>query len=169
MAAGEREQLALGDTPNIAARLQGLAEPNTVVVSAATQRLLLGLFDCQDLGPRRSKASPLRCQVYRVLSESRAQSRLEVEVSTGRLNSLGGQSPRSRVDRRALDSRRKAGDGQVVLLSGEPGIGKSRLVQEVKEQVVQQGAISLEFRCSPYSQNSALYPVIDPPATSVAV
>jgi class 3 adenylate cyclase/predicted ATPase len=158
-AGGKREQLALGNTPNIAARLQGLAAPNTVIVSAATQRLIQGLFDCQDLNLHSVQGVSAPLQVYRVLSESSAQSRLEVEVSTGRLTPLVG-----RANEVGLILERwaaaQAGDGQVVLLSGEPGIGKSRLMQEVKAQVLQQGATSLEFRCLPYYQNSAFYPVI---------
>ncbi len=130
---GRREQLALGETPNIAARLQGLAEPNTVVVSAATQRLMLGLFDCQDLGRQELKGVSAPLQVYRVLSESSAQSRLEVEVSTGRLTPLVGRAHEVGLILERWTAA-QAGDGQVVLLNGEPGIGKSRLVQEVKER-----------------------------------
>jgi class 3 adenylate cyclase/predicted ATPase len=149
----------VGETPNIAARLQGIAESDTVVLSAATQRLVQGLFDCQPLGQRTLKGVSAPLQVYRVVGASRAQSRLEVDVNTGRLTPLVG-----RANELGLVLERwaaaQAGDGQVVLLSGEPGIGKSRLVQEVKERVRPQGATSLEFRCSPYSQNSAFYPVI---------
>jgi predicted ATPase/class 3 adenylate cyclase len=156
---GRREELALGDTPNIAARLQGLAEPDTLLISAATQRLIIGLFDCQDLGRQGVKGVSAPLQVYRILSESSAQSRLEADVSTGKLTPLVG-----RANEVGLILERwaaaQAGDGQVVLLNGEPGIGKSRLVQEVKERVVQQKATCLEFRCSPYSQNSAFSPVL---------
>ena len=149
----------MGDTPNIAARLQGLAEPNTVVVSAATHRLIAGFFDCHDGGLQSVKGVSAPVQVYRVLSESSAQSRLEIEVSTGRLTPLVGRAHEVGLILERWTAA-QAGDGQVVLLNGEPGIGKSRLVQEVKERVVQQGARRLEFRCSPYSQNSALYPVL---------
>ncbi|HEV8713181.1 MAG TPA: AAA family ATPase, partial [Candidatus Binatia bacterium] len=155
----KREQLAVGDTPHIAARLQGLAEPDTVLISAATYRLLAGWFDCQDLGPQTLKGVSAPLRVYSILSESSAQSRLEVDVNTGRLTPLVG-----RVHEVGLVLERwaaaQAGDGQVVLLSGEPGIGKSRLVQEIKERVVNQGGTSLEFRCSPYAQNSAFSPVL---------
>jgi len=156
---GKREELALGDTPNIAARLQGLAEPDTLLISAATQRLIIGLFDCQDLGRQGLKGVSAPLQVYRVLSESTAQSRLEVDVSTGKLTPLVGRANEVGLILERWTAA-QASDGQVLLLSGEPGIGKSRLVQEVKEQVVQQGALCLEFRCSPYYQNSALYPLI---------
>lgn len=144
-----REAMALGETPNIAARLQGRAEPNTVLVSVATHRLVAGFFDCQDLGVQVLKGLSAPVQVYRILSESNAQSRLEMDVSTGKLTPLVGRAHEVGLILERWAAA-QAGDGQVVLLSGEPGIGKSRLVQEVKEQVVQQGATSLEFRCSPY-------------------
>ncbi len=156
---GKREQLALGDTPNIAARLQGLAEPNTVVISAATQRLIAGFFDCHDGGLQSVKGVSAPVQIYRVLRESSAQSRLEIEVSAGRLTPLVGRAHEVGLIVERWTAA-QAGDGQVVFLNGEPGIGKSRLVQEVKERVVQQGVTCWEFRCSPYHQNSALYPVL---------
>ncbi|MBI3800819.1 MAG: AAA family ATPase [Deltaproteobacteria bacterium] len=156
---GQRDTLALGETPNIAARLQGLAEPDTVIISTTTQRLIAGFFDCQDLGPQTLKGVSAPLRIYRVLNESSTQSRLEVDISTGKLTPLVG-----RANEVGLVLERwaaaQAGDGQVVLLSGDPGIGKSRLVQEVKERVVSQGATSLEFRCSPYFQTSAFYPAL---------
>ena len=90
--AGKREELALGDTPNIAARLQGLAAPDTLLISVATRRLIIGLFDCQDLGRHEVKGVSTSLQVYRVLRESSAQSRLEVAVSTGKLTPLVGRA-----------------------------------------------------------------------------
>jgi len=155
----KREQLALGDTPNIAARVQGLAAPDSVVVSAATQRLVAGLFECQDLGPQTLKGISAPVSVYQVRGEGAAQSRFEAAVHKG-LTPLVG-----RAEELALLGQRweqaKAGEGQVVLLSGEPGIGKSRLVQELKERLAPEGATHIEFRCSSYHQNSALYPIID--------
>jgi class 3 adenylate cyclase len=158
--AGERtERLALGDTPNIAARVQGQAEPNTVVISNTTYRLVQGLFACEALGPQSLKNVSVPLELYRVHGAGAAQSRFDVAVQKG-LTPLVG-----RAEELALLQRRweqaKAGDGQVVLLSGEPGIGKSRLVQELKEQLAHEGGTRLEFRCSPYHQNSALYPIID--------
>jgi class 3 adenylate cyclase/predicted ATPase len=154
-----REILALGETPNIAARLQGLAEPDTVVVSAATQRLVAGLFECQDLGLQTLKGLSTPMAVYQVVREGEAHSRFEAAVSKG-LTPLVGREEELGLLRRRWEQA-KAGVGHVVLLSGEPGIGKSRLVQELKEQVSAAGATRIEFRCSPYHQNSAFYPIID--------
>jgi hypothetical protein len=159
---GERERterLALGETPNIAARVQGKAEPDSVVMSAATYRLVQGLFECQNLGPQALKGLSTPLSLYCVVGESAAQSRIEAAVQTG-LTPLVG-----RAEELALLQRRwehaKAGEGQVVLLSGEPGICQSRLVQELKEQLAHEGVTRLEFRCSPYHQNSAFYTIIE--------
>ena len=153
------ERLALGETPNLAARVQGQAAPNTVVISQATYGLVHGFFKCAALGPQALKNVSVPMELYRVHGEGTAQSRFEVAVHTG-LTPLVG-----RAEELALLQRRweqaKAGAGQVVLLSGEPGIGKSRLLQEFKDQRAHEGVTRLEFRCSPYHQNSALYPIID--------
>src|SRR5215813_1113536 len=155
----KREMLALGETPNLAARLQGLAQPDTVVLSAATQRLVQGLFACQELGPQPLKGLSTPLVVYRVVREGEAQSRFEVAVRTG-LTPLIGREHEVEI-LQACWEQAKAGEGQGVLLSGEPGIGKSRLVQELMEQVSREGATCLAFRCLPYHQQSALYPIIE--------
>ncbi|MBI3799917.1 MAG: AAA family ATPase, partial [Deltaproteobacteria bacterium] len=155
----KREQLALGETPNIAARLQSLAEPDTVVLSAATQRLVAGLFEYQDLGPQTLKGISTPLSVYRVVGESEAQSRFEAAIGKG-LTPLVGREEELGLLRRRWEQA-KAGEGQVVLLSGEPGIGKSRLVQALKEHVSTEGAPRIEFRCSAYHQNSAFHPIIE--------
>src|SRR5712692_8060536 len=134
----KRELLALGETPNIAARVQGEAEPNTVVISTATYRLVQGLFECHDLGPRTLKGLSTPLSLYRVVGESAAQSRFEVAVRTG-LTPLVGRDLEVGLLRERW-AQAKGGDGQVVLLSGEAGIGKSRLVQALKEQVIAEGA-----------------------------
>jgi class 3 adenylate cyclase/tetratricopeptide (TPR) repeat protein len=154
-----REAMALGDAPNIAARLQGIATPDTVVISAATQRLVAGLFLCQDLGPQDLKGVSTPVLAYCVLSESGVQGRFEVAVRKG-LTPLVGRDEELGLLRRRWE-RAKAGEGRAVLLSGEAGIGKSRLGQTLKEQVLSEGATRIEFRCSPYYQNSALYPIIE--------
>ncbi|HXG20603.1 MAG TPA: adenylate/guanylate cyclase domain-containing protein, partial [Methylomirabilota bacterium] len=156
---GRQEQLALGETPNIAARIQSQAAPDEVVISAATYRLVEGLFVCEDRGRPELKrvAAPLR--LYRVVKEGEAQNRFQVVVRKG-LTPLVGREHEYGLLRERWQ-RVQDGAGQVVLLSGEPGIGKSRLVEALKETVAREGAPCLELRCSPYYQNSALYPIID--------
>src|SRR5437667_4493647 len=154
-----REAMALGETPNLAARLQGMAEPDAVVISAATYRLIEGLFACHALGPHTLKGVSTPVPVYRVVRESGVQSRFEVAVRTGLTPLVGRDEELGLLLKRW--ERVKEGQGQVVLLSGEPGIGKSRLVQELKEQLEHEGVTRMEFRCSPYHQNSALYPIIN--------
>jgi TOMM system kinase/cyclase fusion protein len=154
-----QEQLALGETPNVAARLQGLAAPNTVVISPATFRLVRGYFICQDLGAHPLKGLAVPLQVYRVLGESAAQSRLDTAGATGLTPLVGRDSEVALLLERWTQSQ--DGTGQVVLLRGEAGIGKSRLVEVLRERVRGEGATRIVFRCFPYHQNSALYPVID--------
>jgi len=154
-----QEQLALGDTPNIAARMQGLAAPNTVAISEATARLVQGYFDCAALGEQtlRGVAEPVR--IYRVLSESGAQGRLDIVRARG-LTPLVGREPEVAL---LLErwAQAKDGQGRVVLLSGEGGVGKSRLVQTLKYHVANEPHIRWECRSLPYYQNTALFPVTD--------
>src|SRR6516162_8818098 len=155
-----QEQLALGETPNLAARLQGLAAPNTLVISATTFQLLGGFFACQPLGtpPLKGLAQPLA--VYRVLYESMARSRLEAVGSTGWTPLVGREQDIGLL--RECWAQVKEGVGQMVLLSGEAGIGKSRLVQVLKEHVAAEPQAWLTpCQCSPYHQYSALYPLIE--------
>ncbi len=155
-----QEQLALGDTPNIAARLQGIAAPNTLVISAATFALLGGFFACQPLGTPLLKGQAQPLVVYRVLYESMARSRLEAASSTGWTPLVGREQEIGLLMERWAQV--KDGSGQVVLLSGEAGIGKSRLVQVLKEHVAAEPQTWLTpCQCSPYYQNTALYPMID--------
>jgi class 3 adenylate cyclase/predicted ATPase len=155
----KREILALGETPNLAARLQALAAPDTVVISAATQRLTAGLFTHRSLGLHEPKGLTTPLEVYQILGESGAQSRFDVAVQSG-LTPLVGREEELALLRRRWEQATE-GEGQVVLLSGEAGIGKSRLVQELKDHVAQDSAVRIEFRCSPYHQNSAFYPLIE--------
>ncbi len=155
-----QEQLALGETPNIAARLQGIAAPNTLVISAATLQLLGGFFACQPLGTPLLKGMVQPLAVYRVLYESMARSRLEAAGSTGWTPLVGREQEVGLLLERW--ARVKEGVGQVVLLSGEAGIGKSRLVQVLKEQVATEPQAWLTpCQCSPYYQHTALYPWIE--------
>jgi TOMM system kinase/cyclase fusion protein len=155
-----QEQLALGDTPNIAARLQGVAAPSSIVISATTLPLLGGFFAYQSLGtpPLKGLAQPLA--VYQVLYERMARGRLEAAGATG-LTPLVGREPEvAMLQERWAEV--KEGLGRVVLLSGEAGIGKSRLVQVLTEQATTEPHAWLTpCQCSPYYQNTALYPVID--------
>ena len=155
-----QEQLALGETPNLAARLQGVATPNTVVISAATVPLLGGFFACQSLGTPSLKGLAQPLEVYRVLYESTARSRLGAAGSAG-LTPLVGREQEVALLRERW-AQVKDGIGQVVLLSGEAGIGKSRLVQVLTEHVAAEPQAWLTpCQCSPYYQNTALYPMIE--------
>jgi class 3 adenylate cyclase/tetratricopeptide (TPR) repeat protein len=152
-----QEQLALGDTPNIAARLQGLAAPATVVMSATTAQLVHGYFEVKALGEQTLRGVPAPIGLYQVLRESGAQSRFDM-VPT--LTPLVGREPELKVlfDRWA---QAQTGRGQVVVLSGEVGIGKSRLVRALKDHVAAGHHACLECRSLPYYQNTALYPIAD--------
>jgi predicted ATPase len=155
----KREQLALGETPNIAARVQSQAAPNDVVVSAATLRLLHNLFGTKDLGRQELKGIATPMALYRVVGESTTQSRAESEMHVG-LTPLVGRELELEMLRDRW-RRSTQGAGQVVLLGGEPGIGKSRLAQALREQALRDEAVRLELHCSPYHQNSAYYPIIE--------
>jgi hypothetical protein len=155
-----QEQLALGETPNLAARLQGIAAPNTLVISATTFQLLGGVFACQPLGTPLLKGQAQPLAVYRVLYESMARSRLEAAGSTGWTPLVGREQEIGLLRERWAQV--KDGLGQVVLLSGEAGIGKSRLVQVLKEHVATEPQAWLTpCQCSPYHRHTPLYPMID--------
>src|SRR5215831_2794409 len=156
---GRQEHLALGETPNVAARLQALAAPNTVVISATTHRLVQTYFTYADLGMHALKGVATPVQIYWVLQASGAQTRLDVAAPCGLTPLVGRDAEVTLLLERWTQARE--GRGQVALLSGEPGIGKSRLVQVVKECVEGEPHVRWECRCSPYAQHSALYPVID--------
>ena len=154
-----RIDIAVGETPNMAARIQGQAGPNEVMMSAATYKLLEGLFTCNELEPRELKGIAAPQAVYQVTGESAARSRFEVAIHTGLTPLVGRDEELQFVHQRW--ARASAGEGQAVLINGEPGIGKSRLVQELKEQTRREGALQVEFRCSSHHQNSVLHPVIE--------
>jgi class 3 adenylate cyclase len=156
---GRYDSLALGQVPNVCSRIEGLAAPNTVAVSEATYRLIQGYFECQDLGVQtlRGVAAPL--QVYRVLQESGVHSRLDI-VSTRGLTPLVGRESEVTLLLERWEQV-KAGHGHVVLLTGDAGIGKSRLVQMLKEHVATEPHVRWECRSAEYSQNTALFPLVD--------
>jgi len=159
-AGGDRDPMGIiGETPNIAARLQGIAEPNSVLISTTTYRLVQGFFECRDLGTPSLKGISAPMAVYQILEESDARSRLEVAAAKG-LTSLVGRK-QELTTLLACWRQVQAGNGGVVLLSGEAGIGKSRLLLALKEHVTDEPHTWLECHCSPYHQNSALHPTID--------
>lgn len=144
----KRELLALGETPNIAARVQCQADLNTLVISGDTYHLVQGFFACQDLGPHDLKGLSTPLPLYRVRGTSAAQSRFEVSEQRG-LTPLVGREEESELLARRWE-RAKVGAGQVVLLSGEAGIGKSRLVQVLREQSAAEPQVSLICHCSTF-------------------
>jgi class 3 adenylate cyclase/predicted ATPase len=154
-----QEQSVVGETPNLAARLQTLAEPDTVVIAASTRRLIGGLFDCRDLGTIEIKGIPRPVQTWRVLRPSVVASRFEALRGSALSPMVGRDEEIDLLLRRW--ARVKAGDGQVVLISGEPGIGKSRVAAAMEDRLQDESHIQLRYFCSPYHQDSALYPFID--------
>ncbi|MBA3727068.1 MAG: AAA family ATPase, partial [Armatimonadetes bacterium] len=152
-----REHSIVGETPNLASRLQSLAEPNSIIVSESTHHLLGRQFDYQSLGEQTLKgfANPVR--VWRVLREAAVASRFAASAARtgpfiGRVQEIGLLLDRWRLAR--------DGEGQVIFLSGEPGMGKSRLVDALFERIAEDPYYHLIFQCSPYHTNSALHPVI---------
>jgi class 3 adenylate cyclase/tetratricopeptide (TPR) repeat protein len=150
---------AVGETPNIAARLQALAAANTVVISESTRRLVSAAFDFQDLGLQQLKGVTEPIHVYRVLSAKDSASRFEA-AHAGSLTPLVGRSSELSL---LLDrwQKVKEGDGQVIFLSGIPGVGKSRLLHELKLHVQQEPHVLLYHQSSPYHSQSAFFPVIE--------
>src|SRR5262249_41453111 len=153
------EHLALGETPNIAARIQGLAAHNTVAISDATYRLIQGYFECQDLGAQVLRGVTESMRIYQVLGASGATSRLDIAQPRGLTPLVGRESEVTLLLERWEQA--KAGHGHVVLLSGDGGIGKSRLVQTLKDHVAHEPHTRWECRSVPYYQNTALYPLTD--------
>jgi predicted ATPase len=139
--------------------VQGIAEPNTVVISSTTYRLIQGFFECHNLGLHTVKGVSTPVSLYRVLAGSTAQSRLDVAATTG-LTPFVGREPEVGLLLERWEQV-KEGLGQIVLLSGEAGIGKSRILQVQEERLTGDSYTHLECRCSPYYQNSSLYSVID--------
>ena len=153
-----QERGVIGETPNLAARLQGIAEPDGVVIADGTRRLLGDLFELRDLGLTDLKGVPKSVRAWAALRESRVESRFEALHPSG-LTSLVGREEECELLLRRW-RRAKAGEGQVVLLSGEPGIGKSRLTAELQERLRDEPHIRLRHFCSLQHRDSALYPFI---------
>jgi class 3 adenylate cyclase len=154
-----QEQAIVGETPNLAARLQGIAEPNTVLIAEGTRKLLGNLFELQDLGAKALKGIPAPAHAWMVLRPSSVESRFEA---------LHGKDLTELVAReQELElllgqwCNAKAGDGQVVLLNGEAGIGKSRLTVALMERITVEPHTRLRYFCSPQHIDSALHPIIE--------
>lgn len=153
-----QEEAVVGETPNLAARLQGLASPGTLVVSETTHRLLGATFDVNDLGGRALKGIAAEVRAWEVTGASAVQTRFEAHA-LGPLRQMVG---RDRELDLVLDRWRRAvaGEGQLLLLSGEAGIGKSRILRAVGDAVADQPHVKISYQCSPFHADSALFPAI---------
>jgi len=147
----------VGGTPNLAARLQSLAEPNTIIIAPSTKRLAGGLFEYADLGPRDLKGFSQPIRAWQVLGESVAASRFEA-LRSAHISLIGREEEFELLLRRW--ARAKRGEGRVVLITGEAGIGKSRLTLALQERLAAEAHTRLIYHGSPYHQDSAFYPVI---------
>jgi class 3 adenylate cyclase len=152
-----QEQAVVGETPNLAARLQAVAAPGTVVIAPSTRRLTAGLFDYEDLGAVEIKGLIAPVAASRVLRESGAESRFEALRATA-TPLVGRDEELAMLERRWQQA--KTGEGSVVLVSSEPGIGKSRLAQTFAERLAGEPHTRLRLFCSPHHQETALYPTI---------
>src|SRR6476659_1560844 len=153
-----QERGIVGETPNLAARLQGIAEPSSVVIGESTRNLLGNLFELEDLGARDLKgiSGPVRAWV--ALRQASVESRFDALHASGLTELVGREEELELMLRRW--SKAKAGEGQVVLLSGEPGIGKSRLTAALLEWLAAEPHTRLRYFCSPQHTDSAFYPII---------
>ena len=157
--AGRQEQLALGEVPNIASRIQGLTASNTIAISEATYRIVEGYFTCGSLGEHALRGVTQPLNIYRVLGASGVRSRLDIASARGLTPLVGREQEVGLLLERWAQV--KDGQGHVVLLTGDAGIGKSRLVQVLKDHVANEPHVRWECRSLPYYQNTALYPIID--------
>ena len=153
-----QERGIVGETPNLAARLQGLAEPNMVVIAEGTRKLLGNLFDLEDLGPKELKGIAGATRAFAALRAGSAASRFEAFHASG-LTALVGREEETELLLRHW-SKAKGGEGQVVLLSGEAGIGKSRLTAALLERLSGEPHTRLRYFCSPQHTHTAFYPII---------
>ena len=154
-----QEEAVVGDTPNLAARLQDIAKPGAVVVAPSTQHLLADLFELEELGRRKLKGIGAPVQAWRVAAERTAESRFEAVHGRALTPFVGREQEVALL----LDRWRmaKEGEGQVLLLSSEAGVGKSRIVEALRDGLGDEPHTRLRYQCSPHHTNSALYPVIN--------
>jgi predicted ATPase/class 3 adenylate cyclase len=153
-----QERAVVGETPNLAARLQGEGEANAVLVSEATHSLIRGVFEFDELGERPLKGFAKAQSLWRAVEERQSGSRFEALRSEALGRFVGRRSELALLLDRWESTL--AGEGQVVLLGGEPGIGKSRLSEEFRRAADAQPHLTLRYQCSPYHTNSAFYPFI---------
>jgi class 3 adenylate cyclase len=153
-----QEQVVVGETPNLAARLQSLAAPNTALVAASTLRLLGDMFVCEQLGPFELKGISEPVMAWRILGERIAESRFAAIRPTNLTRFIGRQTELHQLY--GLWKRTKTGKGQVALLSGEAGIGKSRISKTLLDRIADEASVTIRLQCSPYHNNSPLYPII---------
>jgi hypothetical protein len=153
-----QEQAIVGETPNLAARLQGLGEPNSIVIAESTRKLVGNLFELEDLGAKELKgiAGPVRA--WTALRAASVESRFDALHASGLTELVGREEELEILLRRW--SKAKSGEGQVALLSGEPGIGKSRLTAALLDRLTCEPHTRLRYFCSPQHPDSALYPII---------
>src|SRR5262249_24724331 len=153
-----REMSVVGTTPNLASRLQNLAEADTVLVSDSTRELLGEMFDCEDLGLHEVKGLGDSVRVWRVLDERRNESRFDATRSHHLARLLGRTSELAQLSEVWKTARK--GAGQIVLLSGEAGIGKSRLCRALLDETNDDPHHSIRYQCSPHHTQSPLHPII---------
>ena len=153
-----QEQAIVGETPNLAARLQGVAEPNSVVIAGSTRKLVGNLFELRDIGPQKLKGLSGAVRAWAALRPSSVESRFDAFHASGVTELVGREEELELLLRRW--SKAKVSEGQVVLLSGEPGIGKSRLTAALLERLASEPHTRLRYFCSPQHTDSAFYPII---------
>ena len=153
-----QEQAIVGETPNLAARLQGVAEPNSVVIAESTRKLVGNLFELEDLGAQDLKGIAEPVRAWAALRPASVESRFDALHASGLTELVGREEELELLLRRW--SKAKTGEGQVVLLSGEAGIGKSRLTAALLERLAAEPHTRLRYFCSPQHTDSALYPII---------
>ena len=159
--ARQGQQLALGATPNIAARIEGLAEPDTMTISADTYQLIQRFFSCEDRGEHEVKGIPTPLRIYRVIHENIARSRFEAsQHGTDQAPIVGRDNEIRRL--RDLWEDARQGSSHIVLLSGQPGVGKSRTLQALMAHVAADTDAWLNVhQCSPYHKGTAFYPLVE--------
>ncbi|WP_376703411.1 adenylate/guanylate cyclase domain-containing protein [Mesorhizobium sp. ISC25] len=157
-AGAAQEQTVIGETPNLAARLQSLADPGSAVIDAQTRRRIGGLFECRELGEFRLKGLSGAVCAWEVLGEAMVESRFAAMHGASLPPLVGRDDELELLLRRWQQA--KDGEGQVVLISGDPGIGKSRLIAALEERVAGEAHLRLKYFCSPHHLDSALQPII---------